>query len=113
VLTYAALEPDPQLAEGLCNQCGQCLTACPGQALSGEGGLDKRRCGPQVMAYGFTQFRKMMATLSKGTPEDIDITLNSFDLRELWQSFMTGSYYYCAKCLTQCPSKNPRNRNTE
>jgi len=111
VLTCAELEPDAPLTEELCNQCGQCLNACPGQALSGEGGLDKRRCGPQVMAYGFTQFRKMMATLTKGSPEDIDTALNSFDLRELWQTFMTGNYYYCAQCMIQCPPRNHRNRN--
>jgi epoxyqueuosine reductase len=108
VLTHAALEPDAPLSENLCNQCGQCVNACPGHALSGDGSLDKRRCGAQVMAYGFTQFRKTMATLAKGSQEDVDAVLNSFDLREIWQTFMTGNYYYCTQCMIQCSPRCQR-----
>jgi hypothetical protein len=26
-------------------------------------------------------------------------------LREMWQTFMTGNYYYCFKCQSQCPAE--------
>ena len=25
-------------------------------------------------------------------------------LRDMWQTFMTGNYYYCFKCQAQCPA---------
>jgi hypothetical protein len=25
-------------------------------------------------------------------------------LRQLWQTFMTGNYYFCFQCQTQCPT---------
>ena len=51
--------------------------ACPSQALSGQGKINKKRCGDQIF---------------------------KFRLRELWQTFMTGNYYYCFACQAQCPA---------
>jgi epoxyqueuosine reductase len=36
ILTNAALEPDPVKSTTLCDQCGQCLAACPGQAFGND-----------------------------------------------------------------------------
>jgi hypothetical protein len=32
-------------------------------------------------------------------------------LRELWQTFMTGNYYYCFECQAQCPATNLPQQN--
>jgi len=31
-------------------------------------------------------------------------TIEGKGLRELWQTFMTGNYYYCLECQAQCPA---------
>lgn len=29
-------------------------------------------------------------------------TIDGYGLREIWQNFMTGNYYYCFRCQTCC-----------
>lgn len=44
ILTTLELEPDSPLAVSGCGNCGRCLSACPGKALDGRGGMDARKC---------------------------------------------------------------------
>lgn len=108
LLTSARLEPDAPLAESLCDQCGACLAACPAQALKGEGKVDKRLCGPRALEHGFNHFRATLADLTAGEAARRDNALDGFGLRELWQTFITGNYYYCAQCQLQCPATAAR-----
>lgn len=102
LLTQAGLEPDAPLTESACDQCGACLAACPAQAFAaGPGQVDKRRCGPHSMEHGFNHFRATLAELTD--PERRQTALDGFGLRELWQTLITGGYYYCAQCQLQCP----------
>ena len=43
IITDAPLECDEALKENICDQCGACAQACPGNAISGEG-LDSWQC---------------------------------------------------------------------
>lgn len=43
IITDAPLELDPPLAEPLCDGCGACRAACPGNAI-GDAGLDTWQC---------------------------------------------------------------------
>lgn len=43
VITDAPLEVDPPLEESICDRCGACIAACPGNAVS-EDGLDTWQC---------------------------------------------------------------------
>jgi epoxyqueuosine reductase QueG len=36
--------------------------------------------------------------------DEIREILRGSGLRQLWQTFMTGNYYYCFKCQAQCPA---------
>ncbi len=108
LLTRAALEPDAPLAKSACNQCGACLEACPAQALANPGKVDKRLCGPRSMEYGFNHLRATLAQLTAGDPAQRQAGLDGLGLRELWQTLITGSYYYCAQCQLQCPSPAAR-----
>jgi epoxyqueuosine reductase QueG len=110
VVTAAELTPDAPLSENVCTLCGQCLQACPAAALSGEGPVNKRLCGPSAMEFGFNQFRSILGKLASGSNEEKSEILDSRHLRELWQTFITGSYYYCARCQTQCPANDPLDR---
>lgn len=104
LLTKAPLEPDAPLAESACDQCGACLAACPAGALKGDAPVDKRLCGPHSMRHGFNHLRATLETLTGGDAAVRQDTLDGFGLRELWQTLITGNYYYCAQCQLQCPA---------
>ena len=109
VVTAAELEPDARLEEDLCDHCRRCVDACPVDALSGEGRINKKLCGEKIFTYGFRFFQRFVEGLA-GTPsEELEEMIRGFELRELWQTFMTGNYYYCWSCQSQCPaSELPR-----
>ncbi len=44
VLTDAEIEPSMLKAPTLCDKCGECIKACPGNAISKDGTLDPWRC---------------------------------------------------------------------
>ncbi len=44
ILTDAEIEPTPIITPSLCDRCGECVKACPGGAISEDGGLDSWRC---------------------------------------------------------------------
>lgn len=44
LVTDALLEADPAFEEELCDRCGMCAQACPGNAVSMQGGLDTWQC---------------------------------------------------------------------
>ncbi len=44
VLTDADLQADPIVEPSLCDKCGECVKACPVQALSADGKLDEWQC---------------------------------------------------------------------
>lgn len=97
LVTKAPLVADLPALEDLCDHCGECVSACPVGALSGGGAVDKRLCGNNIFKYGYRFFEKTVKEIAdKGeTPEDRD-------LRELWQTLMTGNYYYCFACQARC-----------
>ncbi len=43
IITDAPLECDEELSESICDKCGACMEACPGNAISSEG-LDTWQC---------------------------------------------------------------------
>ena len=44
ILTDAELEATDLVTPYLCDQCGECIKACPGKAISKEGNLDSWKC---------------------------------------------------------------------
>jgi epoxyqueuosine reductase QueG len=40
LITEAELAPTPQLQDGLCNECNNCIAACPSKALSEPAGAE-------------------------------------------------------------------------
>ncbi len=104
VVTTAELIQDEPLKEDVCDHCMRCVEACPVNALSGNGKINKKLCGDRIFRFGFRYFHKVMqGMLGKPTDELREIVQGS-GLRQLWQTFMTGNYYYCFKCQSQCPA---------
>ena len=66
--------------------------------------INKKLCGDNIFRYGFRYFEKVMTGLMDEPAEDVKEIIQGRGLRELWQTFMTGNYYYCFKCQSQCPA---------
>jgi epoxyqueuosine reductase len=109
VVTTAELSPDSPLKEDVCDHCMRCIKACPVDALSGQGKINKKLCGDHIFRFGFRYFQNVVESLVDKPSEELREIVKGIGLRQLWQTFMTGNYYYCFKCLTQCPaSKLPK-----
>lgn len=58
----------------------------------------------QILKYGFPYFAGFMHDFIEKTKSEMEGILRGPGLRELWQTFMTGNYYYCFECQSQCPA---------
>ena len=113
VLTTAELEPDSPLGEDVCDHCMRCVEACPAQALAGKGKINKKLCGDVIFKYGFRYFQKFIKGLMEEPTKELEEMVQGQGLMELWQNFMTGNYYYCFQCQSQCPAtKQPAIRSS-
>lgn len=104
LVTAADLDPDSPLNENICDKCMGCVGGCPSNALSGGGKINKKLCGDHIFQFGFRKFQKFMKGFVEKPKEEMLRTIDGYDLRELWQTFMTGNYYYCCECQTKCPA---------
>lgn len=109
VLTDAPLETHEEAIdyEGamkeLCKNCFKCVESCPTHALKGDGTIDKKKCMSRLFEYGLRGFVKFFESLAEADLESRKKITRSYALRELWQNFMTGNYYYCWECQAACP----------
>jgi len=104
VVTTAELSPDAPLKEDVCDHCMRCVEACPVNALSGGGKINKKLCGDHIFKFGFRYFQKVVEGMMNKPSDELQEIVQGSGLRELWQTLMTGNYYYCFKCQTQCPA---------
>ena len=104
LVTSADLEVDIPLDEDICDHCMRCIEACPAKALSGGGKINKKLCGDRIFAYGLRFFINVLQSLTETPKEAVGDLLKTHGVRELWQTFMTGNYYYCFSCQSQCPA---------
>jgi epoxyqueuosine reductase len=104
VLTSAPLKPTKKKTKSLClPECQICLSGCPGKALLGEGKVDKQACGRVIFKYGLRGMMKFVGGMSDAAPEERTQMLKSYPFRELWQTLVSGNYYYCFECQALCP----------
>jgi len=113
VVTRAELEPGQTLDEDVCDHCGRCVSACPAEALAGEGQINKKLCGNRIFLFGFRYFQDFIRGLMDRPTEEVREIVEGHGLRELWQSFMTGNYYYCWSCQNRCPATRMPDRVTD
>jgi len=104
VVTTAELSPGSPLKEDVCVHCMRCIEACPVNALSGQGKINKKLCGDHIFQFGFRYFQSLLEGLIDKPTEELQEIIKGSGLRQLWQTFMTGNYYYCFKCQSQCPA---------
>lgn len=101
VATDAELTADVPLSEDACDHCRRCVEDCPTGALAGGGAIDKKKCGDHIFRHGFRAFQSLMAGAFTRDPKAQSV-IEGHGLRELWQNFMTGNYYYCFRCQIHC-----------
>lgn len=102
LITSADLKADSPLIDDACDHCMACVDACPAGALSGEGKINKKLCGDVIFKFGFRYFKGFIEDLIRKQPNEIEKIIEGNGLIEMWQTFMTGNYYYCFRCQSQC-----------
>jgi len=88
--------------------CKECLKQCPAGAILGNGQIDKNKCSQKIFEFGLRRviwFAKEIMETDKARRHEL---LKGFTIRELWQNFMTGNYYYCFQCQNVCPVGDKR-----
>jgi epoxyqueuosine reductase QueG len=103
VLTTAFAEPSRRVGKNVCDECGDCVAACPTGALDDPGKTDKRACGQTVFEFGLRGLMRFGFSWTGATEEEKGNLVKSRQMRELWQGFMTGMYYTCFRCQAACP----------
>lgn len=104
VLTTASLKPTTKKTRFPCpTDCQICMLGCPSKALLGGGQVDKRACGRVVFEFGLRGMTKFVGGMLNASPEERTEMLKSHPFRELWQTLVSGNYYYCFECQALCP----------
>jgi epoxyqueuosine reductase QueG len=103
VVTDAVISPGKPFSGTPCTHCMRCVEACPTGALSGNGVIDKRKCGEKIFSGGYRAWRSFLVALIEAPPEKRKELTSSQISLDLWQNFMTGNYYYCFACQAACP----------
>ena len=104
LITSADLETDSALNEDVCDHCMRCIEACPAGALFGQGKINKKLCGNEIFKYGLRFFQDFLQDLIRKPAGETEEILKGYGVREMWQTFVTGNYYYCFQCQSQCPA---------
>lgn len=104
VLTTASLRPTKKKGRFPCpTDCQICILGCPSKALVGGGEVDKRACSRMVFQFGLRGMTKFVGGMLNASLEERREMLKSHTFRELWQTLVSGNYYYCFECQALCP----------
>lgn len=104
IITDAPLECDAPLSESVCDKCGKCMEACPGNAIS-ENGLDTWQCS---VYYKGAHKSNLFITENflKGNPEREQILngekrFNAESAREIYKemNFLPNTQWGYSPCL--------------
>lgn len=101
VVTDAVLEYSQPLKD-VCDQCELCIKSCPQQALSRQG-IDLRKCTRGTLEYGLPGVIKFALKVHDADEEEARKLISSPALWNIWQTFITGSFYSCFECMKACP----------
>lgn len=105
IVTDAPLETDQPFSRQLCDECGECASACPGHAIDPEAGLDTWQCSIYYRgAHKSNPF--MPGDFLSGNPEreailNGDKRFNAQSARELYPklNFLPSKIFGYAPCL--------------
>jgi len=109
VVTDADLTPDPLTSESPCDNCMECVTACPVSAISEDGKVDVVACMRNNFPYGLSNLIKQFSDLAtEGTREDWKKFARSPDFWNYYQALSLGLFYCCFECMRACPMQGKK-----
>jgi len=103
VLTTAPLKPDQRFTEKICNNCGECVKACPAEAITEDGKVDVRKCARMILKYALPGLIRFVPSLVGKSEDEVWNLVREPFLWEIWQSMTYGIFYNCFECMKACP----------
>lgn len=107
ILTDAELEPDPKLDFSPCDDCDECIKACPQDAIvRGRKTILKSQCIPLAMPFGVVpQQDYIWSILDSEDKEKKQEILYSFDFTRMHRALVhgVGTFSGCFFCIAACP----------
>jgi epoxyqueuosine reductase len=103
VLTTAPLKSDNRFTEKLCNDCGECVKACPAGAITEDGKVDVRKCTRVILKYALPGLVRFVPSLVGKSKDDVWEAVKDPFFWENWQTMTYGTFYNCFECIKACP----------
>ena len=103
VLTTATWKPDQRFTEKICNNCGECIKACPAEAITEDGNVDVRKCARMILKYALPGLIRFVPSLVGKSVDEVWETIREPFLWEIWQATTYGMIYNCFECMKACP----------
>jgi len=103
VLTTARLKPDQRFTEKICDKCGECIKACPAEAITEDGNVDVRKCARVILKYALPGLIRFVPSLVGKSADEVWEAAREPFLWELWQTMTFGTFYNCFECMKACP----------
>ncbi len=103
LLTDLALSSDPPLKEEFCTQCGLCVEACPGSALSQEGKTEELKCLKASQPFGIGSAVGYIRSFFGKSVEEQKTLIKDPLFMSLYQASFIGFQYCCFNCIAVCP----------
>jgi epoxyqueuosine reductase QueG len=104
LVTDAELTPDPSVTESLCDDCMECVKACPVSAITEDGKVDVVACTRNNFPYGLSNLIKRFSDLAlEGSPEDWKKLMKDPEFWNYYQALSLGLFYCCFECQKACP----------
>ena len=95
ILTDAELDATELAAPSLCDQCGECIKACPGKAISQSGDLDSWRCAVYYNGANGSKNPFMPPDAYMDFENRLQIIAGEADIdMELAKRIMDATYFY-------------------
>jgi epoxyqueuosine reductase QueG len=103
VLTTASLKSDRRFEEKICNNCGECIKACPAEAIMENGNVDVQKCTRVILKYALPGLIRFVPSLVGKSVDEVWETIREPFLWEIWQATTYGMIYSCFECMKACP----------
>ena len=103
VLTTAPLKPDQIFTEKICDNCGECVRACPAGAITEDGKVDVRKCARVILKYALPGLIRFVPSLVGKSEDEVWEVVREPFLWEIWQTMTYGTFYNCFECMKSCP----------
>lgn len=104
VLTDLELPAGAPLTERMCDDCNECVEACPAGALDVEGQTDVLACLKRCQPHGIGANIKFWMKYGKATHEERAAMVADPEYWRLYQAQTIGFQYFCFNCIRECPA---------